>query len=138
MSKTLNILERVFKGERIFEQDALHLIQEKHILPLGQVAEHAKKRFHPGNTASYIIDRNINYTNICESKCKFCAFYREKKDQEAYLLEKKEIFRRIEETLDLKGTQIMLQGGLHPDLDIHYFTDLLSSIKMKYHIHIHS
>lgn len=138
MGETGKILERVSGGERIFEKEVLVLLQESDILFLGRVADHISRRFHHEDTASYIIDRNVNYTNICESKCKFCAFYREKDDPDAYLLDKREIFKKVEETVTLNGTQVMLQGGLHPDLDIDYFTDLLSSIKKRYNIHIHS
>ena len=87
---------------------------------------------------TFIVDRNINYTNICVNKCKFCAFYREADSPEAYVLTKDEIFRKIEETIAQGGTQILMQGGVHPDLGIEYFEDLFSSIKSRFAIQIHS
>jgi len=87
---------------------------------------------------TFIVDRNINYTNICVNKCKFCAFYREAGSPDAYVLTREEIFKKIEETIDLGGTQILMQGGVHPDLGIEYFEDLFSSIKSRFTIQIHS
>ena len=87
---------------------------------------------------TFIVDRNINYTNICVNKCKFCAFYRNEDSPEAYVLTKDEIFRKIEETIAQGGTQILMQGGVHPDLGIDYFEDLFSSIKARFTIQIHS
>jgi cyclic dehypoxanthinyl futalosine synthase len=87
---------------------------------------------------TFIVDRNINYTNICVNKCKFCAFYRDADSPDAYILTKDEIFRKIEETIAQGGTQILMQGGVHPDLGIEYFEDLFSSIKSRFAIQIHS
>jgi cyclic dehypoxanthinyl futalosine synthase len=87
---------------------------------------------------TFIVDRNINYTNICVNKCKFCAFYRDAGSPDAYILDKQEIYTKIEETIALGGTQILMQGGVHPDLGIEYFEDLLSSIKARYRIQVHS
>jgi cyclic dehypoxanthinyl futalosine synthase len=86
---------------------------------------------------SFIIDRNINYTNVCKNKCKFCAFFRNKDDTDAYILSKRKLFHKIRETIKLGGTQILIQGGLHPDLGIDYYVDLLKVIKGKFNIHIH-
>ncbi|HWR72348.1 MAG TPA: cyclic dehypoxanthinyl futalosine synthase, partial [Nitrospirota bacterium] len=108
------------------------------LLTLGELANNARKRIHPERVVSFIVDRNINYTNICVNKCKFCAFYRNAGSPEAYLLSNEEIFRKIEETLAQGGTQILMQGGVHPDLGIEYFEDLFSSIKSRYTIQIHS
>ncbi|MDY6853804.1 MAG: cyclic dehypoxanthinyl futalosine synthase [Thermodesulfobacteriota bacterium] len=138
MAEAEDILGRFVKGQRISEKEVLILFQKGELLLLGQIANQVLRRFHNEDEASYIIDRNINYTNICSSRCKFCAFYREEEDPEAYVLNKEEIFKKIEETIALNGTQIMLQGGLHPDLNITYFTDLLSCIKNRYNVHIHS
>jgi cyclic dehypoxanthinyl futalosine synthase len=87
---------------------------------------------------TFVVDRNINYTNICVNKCKFCAFYREADSPDAYILSKDEIFKKIEETIAQGGTQILMQGGVHPDLGTEYFEELFRSIKMRYTIHIHS
>ncbi len=88
--------------------------------------------------ATFVIDRNINYTNICVSQCKFCAFFRPESNSEAYLLSKEEIFAKIKEAVDLGATQIMLQGGLHPSLGIDYYTELLRNIKTSFSLHLHS
>ncbi|MDO8885907.1 cyclic dehypoxanthinyl futalosine synthase [Candidatus Oleimmundimicrobium sp.] len=138
MKTTENILKKSLSGKRITEDEALTLLKEGELTQLGETANELRKKFHPEDIVTFVIDRNINYTNICESKCKFCAFYREKTDPDAYVLDKDEIFSKIDETLELGGTQIMLQGGLNPDLKIDYYTDLLSAIKSNYKIHIHS
>jgi cyclic dehypoxanthinyl futalosine synthase len=96
-----------------------------------------QERF-PENTATFIIDRNINYTNICISRCRFCAFYRERSRPEAYVLTQREIFKKIDEALEQGATQVMLQGGLHPDLDLDFFVNLVKEIKSTYNITIHS
>lgn len=132
------IFEKALNKERISEQEAFLLFKEGNLIKLGQVASAVRKNFHPDNIVTFVIDRNINYTNICTSKCKFCAFYREKEASDAYLLSEGEIFTKIDEAIDLGATQIMLQGGLHPELKIDYFTRLLSAIKKRYNIHIHS
>ncbi len=138
MKATENILKKSLSGKRITENKALTLLKEGKLIQLGEAANELRKKFHHEGIVTFVIDRNINYTNICESKCKFCAFYREKTDPDAYVLDKDEIFSKIDEALELGGTQIMLQGGLNPDLKIDYYTDLLSAIKSNYKIHIHS
>ncbi len=121
---------------RISPREARELFHED-LLTLGKMAHGVRQRLHPENRVTFCIDRNINYTNICVSRCAFCAFWRDKNHPEAYLLPKEELFKKIEETLVLGGTSILIQGGLHPDLDITYFEDLFSSIKTRYPIHIH-
>jgi len=138
LDKIKKILEKPLSEKRISEDEALTLLKEGSLIELGQVANKIRKKFHPEGIATFVIDRNINYTNICESKCKFCAFYREKTDPDAYVLNKDEIFSKINEALELGGTQIMLQGGLNPDLKINYYTDLLSAIKSNYEVCVHS
>jgi cyclic dehypoxanthinyl futalosine synthase len=92
----------------------------------------------PGPRATFIIDRNINYTNVCTSGCRFCAFHCKPGDPDAFVLSKETIFEKIQETLDLGGTAVMMQGGLHPELGIAYYEDLFRSIKERYDITIHS
>ncbi|HDZ62611.1 MAG TPA: radical SAM protein, partial [Nitrospirae bacterium] len=92
---------------------------------------------HSKGDVSFIIDRNINYTNVCINKCRFCAFYRDKDAPDAYILGKRKLLNKIKETIDCGGTQILMQGGLHPDLGLDYYIDLLRSIKKKFSIHIH-
>lgn len=122
---------------RIDKGKALNLLKNSDLFDLGQWADEIRKDLHQEGIVTFIIDRNINYTNICINKCKFCAFYRDAESPDAYLLSDDEIFRKIEETIALGGTQILLQGGIHPDLDIDYYVELLRGIKSRYPINIH-
>lgn len=122
---------------RIDKNNAIGLFNSADLLDLGQRADGIRKALHPEGVVTFVVDRNINYTNVCVNKCRFCAFYREQDSPEAYLLSKDEIFRKIEETVALGGTQILLQGGVHPGLDLAYYTDLLRSIKDRFRINIH-
>ncbi|MBI4849328.1 MAG: radical SAM protein [Nitrospirae bacterium] len=122
---------------RITKKQALTLLKSADLLGLGQMADNSRKKLHPDGTVTFIIDRNINYTNVCINKCKFCAFYRDKDDPDAYVLGKRKLFNKIKETIALGGTQILIQGGLHPELDINYYVELLKTIKDKFPIHIH-
>ncbi len=135
MTETISKIE---KGERINEEEALHLLQEEDFLVLGQLTQERLLKFHPPDKVSFCIDRNINYTNICESKCRFCAFYRLKEDSEAYVLSADDISEKVEEAASLGATQIMLQGGLNPDLKIEYYEHILKKIKDKFNVFIHS
>lgn len=123
---------------RIGEAEALDLLVHGDLLELGARADAVRHRWHPGTDVTFVVDRNINYTNVCVSGCRFCAFYREPGSPDAYVLSRAEIYAKIEETLALGGTAVMMQGGLHPDLDIEWFEDLFRGIKEKYPIHIHS
>jgi cyclic dehypoxanthinyl futalosine synthase len=116
----------------------LFLLEKADFLTLGEWAQQISDRKHPDRTVTFIIDRNINYTNICINRCRFCAFYRSPEDPDAYLLTLEEICEKIEETLKLEGTQILMQGGIHPDLSIEYFENLFREIKARYPIHIHA
>src|SRR5262245_45316941 len=131
------ILETAAAGVRISSEDAVRLFEEADLLDLALCADRIRQRLHPDNVISYIIDRNINYTNVCKEFCTFCAFYRVKGDPEAYVLPDHVIHKKIEETLTLGGTGILMQGGVHPDLKIDYYERLLSSIKERFQIHCH-
>ncbi len=132
------IVSKIYDNIPITKEEALILLKEGDILTLGRLADYVKNRIHNNSKIiTFVVDRNINYTNICECKCKFCAFYREKNSPDAYLLSDNEIFNKIEETVKHNGTQILIQGGLHPDLNIDYFINLFSKIKEKYNINIH-
>jgi len=133
-----NIARKVAGNERLDADEGLALLRQADLLTLGELAGSVRKRLHPERVVTFIVDRNINYTNICVNKCKFCAFYREAGSPDAYVLTREEIFKKIEETIDLGGTQILMQGGVHPDLGIEYFEDLFSSIKSRFTIQIHS
>ena len=95
-------------------------------------ADAVRRNWHPEGVVSYIIDRNINYTNFCTEYCSFCAFYRPLGHAEGYMLPKEVIFDKIQETLDLGGTGVLMQGGLHPDLKIEWYEDLFRGIKARY------
>jgi cyclic dehypoxanthinyl futalosine synthase len=122
---------------RITRKQGLDLLKNADLLGLGMMADNVRKKLHRSGTVSFIIDRNINYTNVCINKCAFCAFYREKDDPEAYVLSKRNLFHKIRETIRQGGTQILIQGGLHPDLDLSYYVDLLKAIKSRFAIHVH-
>jgi cyclic dehypoxanthinyl futalosine synthase len=130
--------QKIVDSGRISADEGLTLIREADLLTMGELAGSVRKKLHPERIVTFIVDRNINYTNICVNKCKFCAFYREADSPEAYVLSKEDIFRKIEETIALGGTQILMQGGVHPDLGIDYFEDLFSSIKSRFPIQVHS
>ena len=122
---------------RITRKQGLDLLKNADLLGIGMFADDVRKKLHPEGSVSFIIDRNINYTNVCINRCTFCAFYREKDDPDAYVLSRRTLFRKIRETIQQGGTQILIQGGLHPDLDIAYYIDLLKAIKNRFKIHVH-
>jgi len=132
------IEQKIADSGRISADEGLTLLREADLLTMGELAGSVRKKLHPERIVTFIVDRNINYTNICVNKCKFCAFYREADSPEAYVLSKEDIFRKIEETIALGGTQVLMQGGVHPDLGIDYFEDLFSSIKSRFSIQVHS
>src|ERR1700690_4658524 len=123
--------------ERISREEALALFKSADLLDLGEKADRIRKALHPEEMVTFVVDRNINYTNVCINQCRFCAFWRDQGSPDAYILDDDSLFRKIEETIDLGGTQILIQGGLHPDLDIDYYIKLLSSIKKRFEINIH-
>src|SRR5512146_2638218 len=118
-------------------QEALDLFSSDDLIGIGMAADAVRRKWHPEGIVSYIIDRNINYTNFCTEYCSFCAFYRPMGHAEGYVLAKEVIFQKIQETIDLGGTGILMQGGLHPDLKIDWYEDLLRSIKQRFRIHLH-
>lgn len=125
-------------SERLTDADALALLEGGDLLGVGARADAVRRRLHPGDEVTFVVDRNINYTDYCLSGCRFCAFYKRPGSGEGYLLAADDIRRKIEETLALGGTAIMMQGGLHPDLDICWFEEVFRGIKERYPIHIHS
>jgi len=118
-------------------EEALDLFRSDDLIGLGMAADAERRKLHPEGIVTYIIDRNINYTNFCTEYCSFCAFYRPLGHAEGYILPKEVIFSKIQETIDLGGTGILMQGGLHPDLKIDWFEDLFRSIKQRFSIHLH-
>ncbi len=136
---TRGILDRALGGERLGEADALTLLRSRELVPIGRAADEIRRRKTDPGRVTFIIDRNLNYTNICYTDCDFCAFYRRPGDtREGYVLPKSVIYKKIEETLAIGGTGLLMQGGHHPDLDIAYYEDLFSSIKARYKVHLHA
>ena len=134
----MEVIEKVIAGERIDQEDALKLLKETDLLTLGQLANWVRNRLHPEKEVTFVIDRNINYTNVCTCRCRFCAFYRDKTAPDAYVIDRETLRRKIAETVELGGTAILLQGGLHPDLGIEYYEELLRFIKGEFpQIHVH-
>jgi cyclic dehypoxanthinyl futalosine synthase len=119
------------------DREALDLLASPDLIGTAMAADALRRRWHPDGVVSYIIDRNINYTNVCIEYCTFCAFYRPPGHPEAYLLDKQAIFEKIRQTLEEGGTGILMQGGLHPELTIEYYEDLLRSIKQRFPVHLH-
>ena len=126
------ILDAALAGTRISAGEAHRLLLDGDLLTLGLAANEIRNRHNDPAVATYNIDRNINYTNICVYKCKFCAFYRPPGHEEGYLIPHEEIGRKIEETLALHGTGILMQGGVHPDLPLSYYIDLLNFLRDNY------
>jgi cyclic dehypoxanthinyl futalosine synthase len=119
-------------NQRLSNKEALELIQNASLLDLGILASKKKDEFHPEKITTFIVDRNINYTNVCWVDCKFCAFYRHGRDEDSYVLKFDEIDQKIDELLEIGGTQILFQGGVHPKLKIDYYEELVSHIHTKY------
>jgi cyclic dehypoxanthinyl futalosine synthase len=133
------VLEKALSGERISDADAVTLLRSRDLVRIGRAADELRNRKVDRGRVTFIIDRNVNYTNVCYTDCDFCAFYRRPGDRrEGYLLPKPVIFKKIEETLALGGTALLMQGGHHPDLGVDYYEDLFSSIKARYKIHLHA
>ncbi len=122
---------------RLTSDEALKIFSGGDLLELGKRADAIRKKKF-GDVVTFIIDRNINYTNVCKNECKFCAFFRKKNQRGAYLLSHEEILQKVRETVAAGGTQLMIQGGLHPDLDLSYYEEMLRLIKKNFDITIHS
>ena len=122
----------VRNGNRLDRAGALELYTHASTSLLGELANEVRSRKHPDGVVTYIIDRNVNYTNVCVARCAFCAFYRPVGSDEGYVLGFEEIFRKIDETIALGGGQLLLQGGHNPDLPLQWYEDLFRSVKQKY------
>jgi len=136
--KIQTILDMTSEGKRLSSDEAVLLFKKANLLKLAKAADDVCKKKHPDGFATFQIDRNINYTNICQNQCSFCAFYRKKDHPEAYVLSQEEIEKKVAETIELSGKQVMLQGGINPDLKIDYYTNMFKEIKKKFDIRIHS
>lgn len=126
------ILERALAGVRLTADDCTALLESDDFVRIGLAADEIRKRRHPSGIVTYIIDRNINYTNVCNVVCTFCAFYRRPGALDTYVKTKEEIFEKIDETIALGGTGILMQGGLHPDFGIEWYEDLLRTLRARY------
>ncbi len=130
---------RMITRHRITKSDALNIFLKEDLHKLGRMAMEVRWRMHPERKVTFLIDRNINYTNICISQCKFCAFYRSRGNRDAYVISMEELFRKIDETVSMGGTGILMQGGLHPELPVSFYENLIREIKKRYPaLHIHA
>ncbi len=126
------ILDSVTEGQRLNSGDAIKLLESNALASIGRAANAVTTKLHPEAYRTYNIDRNINYTNICTAVCDFCAFYRGPKDPEGYVLDRKILLKKIEETVAIGGDQILLQGGMHPTLQLEWYEELLRDIKLQF------
>ncbi|MGC8669494.1 MAG: cyclic dehypoxanthinyl futalosine synthase [Chthonomonadales bacterium] len=124
-----DIAEKVWAGERLSWEDGQRLFHHHNLTELAMLADCVRRRFHPEDVVTYVVGRNINYTNVCWVRCKFCAFYRVPGHEEGYVLSQDEILRKVHEMVMAGGIEILLQGGLNPRLRIEWYEDLLRAIK---------
>ncbi len=132
------ILNRAADGERLSASDGERLLREGTFFELGLAADAVRRRKHPDGVVTYIVDRNVNYTNVCTTSCKFCAFYRPVGHPEGYVLTREVLGQKLQEVVDAGGVQILLQGGLNPDLPIGWYEDLFRWIKTEYRLGLHA
>ncbi len=132
MSDIQPILDKALAGERLTAEDCTALLESYDIARIGAAAHEIRMRKNPSDVVTYIIDRNINYTNVCNVVCTFCAFYRRQGKPDTYVHSIEEIEKRIDETIALGGTGVLMQGGLHPDFNIEWYENLLSTLHAKY------
>jgi cyclic dehypoxanthinyl futalosine synthase len=123
------LLDKAVGGERLTPEEGLRLMESHDLTALGRAADAVTRRLHPEPYRTYNIDRNINYTNVCSAVCDFCAFYRPLKHAEGYVLDRDVLLKKIQETVDLGGDQILMQGGMHPTLPLEWYEELLADIK---------
>ncbi len=134
-----DLISDIISGKRISEEDALYLLENGELLELGRLADYIRRKKHPQNIVTFVVDRNINYTNVCVAGCKFCAFQEKRNSPNAYILDFSEIFKKIQELVDWGGTTLLMQGGLNPDLRLDFYISLFKGIKERFpDIQIHS
>ncbi|AWB43968.1 dehypoxanthine futalosine cyclase [Paenibacillus sp. CAA11] len=127
-----SILDKALRGERLNLEDTIALFESDEIEKMGHTANILMQRKNPDPITTFVIGRNINYTNVCDVYCRFCAFYRRPGSDEGYVLPDEVIFQKIQETIDVGGTEILMQGGTNPNLPFSYYTDLLRNIKKRF------
>lgn len=135
-AQAVKLSEKLAAGERLDTAEALAL-WDQDLLTLGRWADQLRQRLHPEPRVTYVVDRNINYTNICVSGCRFCAFYRRPGAPEGYVLEREALTQKLAETIAMGGTGILLQGGLNPALPLEYYEELLDFIRSRFGLHVH-
>ena len=138
MPDLATMLAQAVSGRRLSVEEGTTLLEQGELTELGAAASAIRQRMHPQKRVTYVIDRNINYTNVCQCQCRFCAFYRRPEDHDAYVLSEAELFAKVEETMAVGGTELLIQDGLHPDLGLDFFTGMFQKIKERFVIHIHS
>lgn len=131
------LLSRIARRERLSLDEWRSVEDTAPTELLGRLADELRRELHPDNVVTYVVDRNVNYSNVCVSVCTFCAFYRKPGSPEGYVHEYQSIFEKVEEMIALGGSGVLMQGGLHPDLPLDYYTGLLSQLKQRYGIHLH-
>lgn len=131
------LLTRIEAGERLSLAEWKAVEDSATTEGLGRLADGLRRRLHPDDVVTYVVDRNVNYSNVCVSVCSFCAFYRKPGSPEGYVHSYEEIYRKVEEMIELGGSGVLMQGGLHPDLPLDYYTGLLHELKTRYGIHLH-
>jgi cyclic dehypoxanthinyl futalosine synthase len=131
------LLDRIANREHLEHGEWARVIEEAETEDLRRLADNLRRELHSDDVVTYVVDRNINYSNVCFSVCNFCAFYRKPGHPEGYVLEYDEIFEKVEETIELGGSGVLMQGGLNPDLPMDWYTGLLSQLKRRYGIHLH-
>jgi cyclic dehypoxanthinyl futalosine synthase len=127
-----DLRHRIESGVRLTHDEALRIYSDAPTFWLGEMADRVRYRKHPAGIVTYIVDRNVNYTNVCVARCNFCAFYRPVGHAEGYVLGFDEIFRKIDETIAVGGVQLLLQGGHNPDLPLEWYEDLFRAVKQRY------
>lgn len=134
------ILDKALAGEQLTLEDGLALYESNDLIKLGAAAKQVMQRLHPDNIVTFTVNRNVNYTNVCDTYCRFCAFYRPEGHKEAYVLPDEVILQKIRETVEIGGdeSEILMQGGTHPGLPLSYYTDLLRKIKSQFNVIMHS
>ncbi len=138
-SRVKELLEGVVLGNRLSREEALFLYEAADLSSLGRAADEVRRQLHPANMGTFVVDRNINYTNACVADCSFCAFYRKPGHPESYILPIDEILRRVGELVSIGGTQVLLQGGLDPSIPLSFYEEMVRAIRAKYpHVDIHS
>lgn len=132
-----DLLERLARREHLSHDEWKEVITSAGTEELRRLADDLRRELHPDGVVTYVVDRNINYTNVCFSVCNFCAFYRKPGHEEGYVHSYEEIYGKVEEMLAVGGSGVLMQGGLHPELPLEYYTGLLRELKQRYGIHLH-